>query len=99
MRMMVELPGRGKGLIAQKASLAEQESTLKTHEYALWLSHMLEERASLRKKVPSLFLRLDRYLHWPSITPKTFDAGQYRRTATPNPTPNPLAEFFDTTNL
>ncbi|KAF2497848.1 fructose-2,6-bisphosphatase-like protein [Lophium mytilinum] len=35
-----------------------------------------------------------RYLHWLSITAKTFNVGQYRRTATPNPS----AEFFDTTN-
>ncbi|OCK80847.1 fructose-2,6-bisphosphatase-like protein [Lepidopterella palustris CBS 459.81] len=35
-----------------------------------------------------------RYLHWLSIKAKTFNVGQYRRTATPNPT----AEFFDTTN-
>lgn len=35
-----------------------------------------------------------RYLHWLSIKAKTFNVGQYRRTATPNPS----AEFFDTTN-
>ncbi|KAF2708398.1 fructose-2,6-bisphosphatase-like protein [Pleomassaria siparia CBS 279.74] len=35
-----------------------------------------------------------RYLHWLSITAKTFNVGQYRRTATPNPS----AEFFDTSN-
>jgi 6-phosphofructo-2-kinase/fructose-2,6-biphosphatase 2 len=35
-----------------------------------------------------------RYLHWLSIKAKTFNVGQYRRTATPNPS----AEFFDTSN-
>jgi 6-phosphofructo-2-kinase/fructose-2,6-biphosphatase 2 len=35
-----------------------------------------------------------RYLHWLSIKSKTFNVGQYRRTATPNPS----AEFFDTSN-
>ena len=35
-----------------------------------------------------------RYLHWLSIRAKIFNVGQYRRTATPNPT----AEFFDTSN-
>ncbi|KAF2116568.1 fructose-2,6-bisphosphatase-like protein [Lophiotrema nucula] len=35
-----------------------------------------------------------RYLHWLSIKAKTFNVGQYRRSATPNPS----AEFFDTTN-
>jgi 6-phosphofructo-2-kinase/fructose-2,6-biphosphatase 2 len=35
-----------------------------------------------------------RYLHWLSIKAKIFNVGQYRRTATPNPT----AEFFDTSN-
>ncbi|KAF1991408.1 fructose-2,6-bisphosphatase-like protein [Aulographum hederae CBS 113979] len=35
-----------------------------------------------------------RYLHWLSIKAKTFNVGQYRRTATPNPN----AAFFDTTN-
>ncbi|KAH7122311.1 fructose-2,6-bisphosphatase-like protein [Dendryphion nanum] len=35
-----------------------------------------------------------RYLHWLSITAKVFNVGQYRRTATPNPS----AEFFDTSN-
>ncbi|KAF2141388.1 uncharacterized protein K452DRAFT_288086 [Aplosporella prunicola CBS 121167] len=35
-----------------------------------------------------------RYLHWLSITAKTFNVGQYRRTATPTPS----ADFFDTTN-
>ena len=33
-------------------------------------------------------------MHWLSITAKTFNVGQYRRTATPTPT----AEFFDTSN-
>jgi 6-phosphofructo-2-kinase / fructose-2,6-biphosphatase 2 len=35
-----------------------------------------------------------RYLHWLSIRAKTFNVGQYRRTATPNPS----ASFFDTSN-
>lgn len=35
-----------------------------------------------------------RYLHWLSIKSKTFNVGQYRRTATPNPS----AEFFDQSN-
>jgi len=35
-----------------------------------------------------------RYLHWLSITAKTFNVGQYRRTNTPTPS----AEFFDTSN-
>jgi 6-phosphofructo-2-kinase / fructose-2,6-biphosphatase 2 len=35
-----------------------------------------------------------RYLHWLSINARTFNVGQYRRTATPNPS----AEFFDTSN-
>ncbi|KAF2428729.1 fructose-2,6-bisphosphatase-like protein [Tothia fuscella] len=35
-----------------------------------------------------------RYLHWLSITAQTFNVGQYRRQATPNPT----AAFFDTSN-
>jgi 6-phosphofructo-2-kinase/fructose-2,6-biphosphatase 2 len=35
-----------------------------------------------------------RYLHWLSIKSKTFNVGQYRRTATPNPP----AEFFDQSN-
>lgn len=35
-----------------------------------------------------------RYLHWLSIKAKIFNVGQYRRTNTPNPT----AEFFDTSN-
>ncbi|KAK4974854.1 hypothetical protein LTR28_009649 [Elasticomyces elasticus] len=35
-----------------------------------------------------------RYLGWLSITAKTFNVGQYRRTATPNPS----AEFFDQSN-
>lgn len=35
-----------------------------------------------------------RYLGWLSITAKTFNVGAYRRTETPNPS----AEFFDTTN-
>jgi len=35
-----------------------------------------------------------RYLHWLSIKAKTFNVGQYRRTATPTPS----AEFFDTSN-
>ena len=35
-----------------------------------------------------------RYLAWLSISAKTFNVGQYRRTATPTPT----AAFFDTTN-
>ncbi|GAB7346102.1 hypothetical protein MBLNU457_4859t1 [Dothideomycetes sp. NU457] len=35
-----------------------------------------------------------RYLAWLSIPAKTFNVGQYRRTATPTPT----AEFFDQTN-
>ncbi len=35
-----------------------------------------------------------RYLHWLSIKAKVFNVGQYRRTATPNPS----AEFFDTSN-
>ena len=35
-----------------------------------------------------------RYLAWLSVPAKTFNVGQYRRTATPNPS----AEFFDTTN-
>lgn len=35
-----------------------------------------------------------RYLHWLSINAKTFNVGQYRRSSTPNPS----AEFFDTTN-
>lgn len=35
-----------------------------------------------------------RYLHWLSIEARTFNVGQYRRTATPNPS----ADFFDTTN-
>jgi 6-phosphofructo-2-kinase / fructose-2,6-biphosphatase 2 len=35
-----------------------------------------------------------RYLHWLSIKARTFNVGQYRRTNTPNPT----ADFFDTTN-
>jgi len=35
-----------------------------------------------------------RYLHWLSIEAKTFNVGQYRRTATPNPS----ADFFDTSN-
>lgn len=34
------------------------------------------------------------YLGWLSITARTFNVGQYRRTNTPTPT----AEFFDTTN-
>jgi 6-phosphofructo-2-kinase/fructose-2,6-biphosphatase 2 len=35
-----------------------------------------------------------RYLHWLSIKAQTFNVGQYRRQATPNPT----AAFFDTSN-
>ncbi|KAL9083450.1 MAG: hypothetical protein Q9165_008526 [Trypethelium subeluteriae] len=35
-----------------------------------------------------------RYLGWLSITAKNFNVGQYRRSATPNPS----AEFFDTSN-
>ncbi|KAK7544090.1 fructose-2,6-bisphosphatase-like protein [Phyllosticta citribraziliensis] len=35
-----------------------------------------------------------RYLHWLSIGARTFNVGQYRRSATPNPS----ADFFDTTN-
>ncbi|TIA45902.1 bifunctional 6-phosphofructo-2-kinase/fructose-2,6-bisphosphate 2-phosphatase [Aureobasidium pullulans] len=35
-----------------------------------------------------------RYLRWLSIDAKTFNVGQYRRTNTPNPS----AEFFDTSN-
>lgn len=35
-----------------------------------------------------------RYLGWLSIKAKRFNVGEYRRTATPNPS----AEFFDTTN-
>ncbi|EOD45410.1 Fructose-bisphosphatase [Neofusicoccum parvum] len=35
-----------------------------------------------------------RYLHWLSIGAKTFNVGQYRRTATPTPS----ADFFDTSN-
>ncbi|OJD35872.1 fructose-bisphosphatase [Diplodia corticola] len=35
-----------------------------------------------------------RYLHWLSIGAKTFNVGQYRRTATPTPS----ADFFDTGN-
>ena len=35
-----------------------------------------------------------RYLAWLSIAAKTFNVGQYRRTNTPNPT----ADFFDTSN-
>jgi 6-phosphofructo-2-kinase/fructose-2,6-biphosphatase 2 len=35
-----------------------------------------------------------RYLHWLSIEAKTFNVGQYRRTNTPNPS----ADFFDTSN-
>lgn len=35
-----------------------------------------------------------RYLHWLSIRSKTFNVGQYRRTATPAPS----ADFFDTGN-
>jgi 6-phosphofructo-2-kinase/fructose-2,6-biphosphatase 2 len=35
-----------------------------------------------------------RYLRWLSVDAKTFNVGQYRRTTTPNPS----AEFFDTSN-
>jgi 6-phosphofructo-2-kinase / fructose-2,6-biphosphatase 2 len=35
-----------------------------------------------------------RYLKWLDINAKTFNVGQYRRTQTPNPT----ADFFDTSN-
>lgn len=38
--------------------------------------------------------KIVRYLKWLSITAKTFNVGQYRRTNTPTPT----AEFFDTSN-
>lgn len=39
-------------------------------------------------------LAVVRYLGWLSITAKCFNVGQYRRTATPNPS----ASFFDTSN-
>ena len=40
------------------------------------------------------FFLVVRYLHWLSIPARTFNVGQYRRTATPAPS----ADFFDTTN-
>ena len=40
------------------------------------------------------YLTVVRYLGWLSIPAKTFNVGQYRRTATPTPT----ADFFDTSN-
>jgi 6-phosphofructo-2-kinase/fructose-2,6-biphosphatase 2 len=39
-------------------------------------------------------LTVVRYLRWLSVDAKTFNVGQYRRTTTPNPS----AEFFDTSN-
>lgn len=38
--------------------------------------------------------KIVRYLGWLSVTAKTFNVGQYRREQTPNPS----ADFFDTTN-
>lgn len=72
-----------------------------------WLVCQLAERVLLLRKVKSdnLFIKyrrltlvllhlVVRYLRWLSITAKTFNVGQYRRTNTPTPT----AEFFDTSN-
>jgi 6-phosphofructo-2-kinase/fructose-2,6-biphosphatase 2 len=82
--VMVGLPARGKSLIAQKGMISRSVSS---SSYG----------SSFGQQIYNANIGLSsvvRYLHWLSIEAQTFNVGQYRRHATPNPT----AEFFDTSN-